>query len=151
MVVRKIERHRQEERHKEVKKACREKDRNSERPSGRSNSQRHFLHLLFLGWFIGKNGVMKLRSWQDSLDSSCACVLSGILGISLKKTKSVSVWDRREGGDGKDQFELMLTALCFNDRKHRISLHSPSSSLSGTKQVRYRNWQSKGAAVFPCN
>lgn len=56
----------------------------------------------------------------------------------------MSVWGRGEGGDGEDQSELMLNALCCNDRKHRISLHSPSVSLRNTKQGRYKNWQSKG-------
>lgn len=52
-------------------------------------------------------------------------------------------WGRRSGrgeeGEERDQFVLMLTAQCFNDPKHCISLHAVSSSLSATKQVRYRN------------
>lgn len=48
---------------------------------------------MLLGRWDNKIG---LWSWQDSLDSSCACVLSGILGISLKTTttKNMSVWEK---------------------------------------------------------
>lgn len=81
---------------------------------------------------------------RHSLDSSCACVLSGILGISLERKKSV----RQKGVVGRDQFDLMLTVECFNDCKSCINLHSPNSSLSSTKQLTYRSWQSEGYCCF---
>lgn len=58
-------------------------------------------------------------------------MLSGILGISLGTNKREKECETK--GGGVNQFDLMLTALCFNDRKHCISLHSPRSSLSSTE------------------
>lgn len=52
------------------------------------------------------------RSRQDSLDSSCACVLSGILGISLKEYKKKVKECESEDGEGPGRIiELMLIAL----------------------------------------
>lgn len=51
--------------------------------------------------------------------------------ISEKRNKkSEKKCDSKKKKDGVDQFELML---CFNDRKHHITLHSPSSLLSSTE------------------
>lgn len=85
---------------------------------------------------------------RHSLDSSCACVLSGILGISLERKKK-SMWDKRKRKEvvGREQIDLMLTGECFNDYKSCINLHLANSSLSSTKQLTYRNWQSKATAV----
>lgn len=87
---------------------------------------------------------------RHSLDSSCACVLSGILGISLEREKKESMWDKRRRMEvvGRDQIDLMLTVECFNDYTSCINLHLPNSSLSCTKQLTYRNWQSKGYCCF---
>lgn len=85
---------------------------------------------------------------RHSLDSSCACVLSGILGISLeRRRRKKKKWDNRKRKEvvGRDQIDLMLTVECFNSC---INLHLANSSLSCTKQLTYRNRQRKGYCWF---
>lgn len=67
-----------------------------------------------------------------------------------KKKKKKSMWDKRKRKEvvGRDQIDLMLTGECFNDYKSCINLHLANSSLSSTKQLTYRNWQSKGYCCF---
>lgn len=85
---------------------------------------------------------------RHSLDSSCACVLSGILGISLQRGEK-SMWNKRKKEVvGRDGIDLMLTVDRFNDYKSCINLHLPNSFLSSTNQLTYRNWQSKGYCWF---
>lgn len=109
-------------------------------PAGTDIIQRH----------TGVKEEREREIYRHSLDSSCACVLSGILGISLERKKKESMWDNRRRREvvGRDQIDLMLTVECFNDYTSCINLHLPNSSLSSTKQLTYRNWQSKGYCCF---
>lgn len=71
----------------------------------------NLLHLVFLGWLIGSNGTLshpRKKCWQNSLDSSCECVLSGILGISLKKKqkKKVKECEKQERRRGMERINL---------------------------------------------
>lgn len=79
----------------------------------------------------------------------CMCAVWYPWNISGKGKKE-SMWDKRRRTEvvGRDQIDLMLTVECFNDYTSCINLHLPNSSLSCTKQLTYRNWQSKGYCCF---
>lgn len=78
----------------------------------------------------------------------CMCAVWYPWNISGKEKKSM--WDKRKRKEvvGREQIDLMLTGECFNDYKSCINLHLANSSLSSTKQLTYRNWQSKGYCCF---
>lgn len=93
-------------------------------------------------WHQAGGGHLPTLTWFQL----CMCAVWYPWNISGKGKR---VWDKRrtKGVVGRDQFDLMLTAECFNDCKSCINLHLPNSSRS-TKQLTYRNWQSEGYCCF---